>query len=803
MKKLLAIIALTSILTFSFFSCKKEESSGDLPNDTDGTVTDEVEKDNDTAGKEESPDDVGGGENENPDAPFECAHNWNFYVISPGCIESGFEMKICLNCGESVTVSRLDPLGHSFGTEYFSDEGGHWQVCEKCNEVSEKAEHNFEGKSCAVCSMDNPEISYSEGLAFTSNEDGTCFVSGIGTCTDTDIIIPPTSPRGEAVVAIGEMAFYYDFTITSITIPEGVTVIGGSAFEFCYMLSSVSIPESVRVIGRAAFQNCTKITSLSIPNGVDSIGDFAFYACTSLKSAQIADSVTSIGDYAFSGCMSLENIYISKNAHEIGMYAFYLCSSLQSVIIPEGVENIGRSAFSDCTALSTVVINGQATNIASHAFVNCTSLESVVMNDGVTGIGRYAFWNCSQLTSVTIPGSVCEIGNAAFLGCSELSNIFVHIDNEYYKDIDGNLYTKDGSTLCQYPQGKTDISFTLPDGVTTINESVFRNSSLSSIIIPKSVVKINSYAFENCQSLNDIYYTGSEEEWQAISGYYNMAGDLANVNIHYNHGNVVYSEGLEFTDNGDGTCGVSIGSCTDSLIVIPPESPEGKRVSSINYNGFYNCTFITSVILPDTVSSIGYHAFEKCTSLVSVYVSKGVKKYTLGAFEGCTSLIEISVSADNEFFMDVDGNLFSKDGECLIQYAIGKSDAEYVVPSGVREISTYAFSGCSSLVSLILPDGLSKIGDNAFENCTSLSGIVIPEGVGRIGEFAFDGCYSLSSVVIPQSVTTIARNAFYNCTALTDVYYTGTEAQWNGIFINTGNEKIFSATIHKNFVLEN
>ena len=80
----------------------------------------------------------------------------------------------------------------------------------------------------------DPEApTYSEGLRFISNGDGTCYVSGIGSCRDSDVVIPPVSPNGDRVTSIKNYAFEDCYNVTSITIPDSVTSIGDTAFYRC------------------------------------------------------------------------------------------------------------------------------------------------------------------------------------------------------------------------------------------------------------------------------------------------------------------------------------------------------------------------------------------------------------------------------------------------------------------------------------------------------------------------------------------------------------------------------------------
>ena len=76
------------------------------------------------------------------------------------------------------------------------------------------------------------------------------------------------------------------------------------------------------------------------------------------------------------------------------------------------------------------------------------------------------------------------------------------VNNQYYKSIDGNLYTKDGKTLIQYAIGNEAISFIIPDSVTSIGDWAFSEcTSLASVVIPGSVTSIGKYIFHECTSL--------------------------------------------------------------------------------------------------------------------------------------------------------------------------------------------------------------------------------------------------------------------------------------------------------------
>ena len=246
----------------------------------------------------------------------------------------------------------------------------------------------------------------------------------------------------------------------SYAIPNSVTSIGERAFYYCTSLTSVTIPDSVTSIGDGAFAGCRSLTSVTIPNGVTSIGDSAFSYCKSLTSVTIPNSVTSIGHSAFEGCASLTSVTIPNGVTSIGERAFYYCTSLTSVTIPDSVTSIGDGAFASCTSLTGIwvaegnndyssdasgvlfnkdkttlvqcpgafsgsyAIPNSVTSIVGYAFDGCASLTSVTIPDGVTSIGHCAFEGCASLTSVTIPNSVTSIGSGAFEGCRSLTDVY-------------------------------------------------------------------------------------------------------------------------------------------------------------------------------------------------------------------------------------------------------------------------------------------------------------------------------------------------------------------------------------------
>lgn len=95
----------------------------------------------------------------------------------------------------------------------------------------------------------------------------------------------------------------------------------------------------------------------------------------------------------------------------------------------------------------------------------------------------------------------------------------------------------------------------------------------------------------------------------------------------------------------------------------------------------------------------------------------------------------------------------------------------------------------------MIPNEVTAIGNDAFFNCTRLTSVTIPSGVTKIANFTFCKCTNLTSATIPVGISEIGLGAFDECTALKDVYYGGTEAQWQAIKI-VDYDALKSAAIH-------
>lgn len=311
--------------------------------------------------------------------------------------------------------------------------------------------------------------------------------------------------------------------------------------------------------------------------------------------------------------------------------------------------------------------------------------------------------------------------------------------------------------------GCTDADIVIPAiykglPVTSIGDGAFYNCvDITSVTIPNSVTSIGFRSFLLCPNLTSVTIPDSVTN----IGYaaFAQCGRLANITI---PNNITSIEEETFA------------SC-DSLIGISiPDS-----VTSIGDHAFNNCDRLVNIIIPNSITDIGKGAFSMCRNLDIINIPESVTSIGDGAFAN-SNVVNIFVDENNKCYKSVDGNLYTKDGTKLVQYAIGKAETSFSIPDSVTNIGYLAFS-CSNLVSITIGSSVTDIADSAFLFCSNLTSITIPNSVTSIGYRVFANCESIVSITIPESVIDIGEEAFYFCDSLSIINYYGTKSQWNNI----------------------
>ena len=700
-------------------------------------------------------------------AKCEVTVNYSHVVLEPvkeneklaSCTEDGSYdlVSYCKTCGElvnkeSVTVTAsghtpLEAVKENEKAASCTEDGSYDLVvyCDVCGEEISRATetvptvaHNYVEGKCDSCGKE--ELKASEGLEYTLSDEGTYYiVSEIGTCTDTDIVIPEEY-NGLPVKKIAAYAFKGYTSLTSITIPDSVTSIGNGAFSDCSSLTSVKIGNGVTDISSWTFYNCSNLTSVTLGNSVTSIGDSAFEDCASLTCITIPDSVTSIGDSAFEDCKSLTCITIPDSVTSIGEMAFWECSILTSITIPVSVTSIGQLAFYGCASLTSVYYKGTAeawNNIEIEDYGNnylSNATHYYFSETKLTELGKYWYYDENGEIVIWEPLELPEDQNAskgleyssgsggyyAVTGIGTCTDTDIVIPSAYnglpVKAISSGAF-----------EGCTNIkSVKLGNKITDIMSDAFSDCSLDSIYIPKSVTYIDWEAF-SYSTLKIVYYGGTISDWN---------------NIDY---------------------------------LNPDTSPETAWLKASRY--YYSETE------PTEVGNFWYYdengAICIWDSVEAPEVENGSKglAYTLSEDKTYYIVYNIGVCTDTNIVIP-----------------------EIYNGLPVQEINSYAFYCCDNIVSITIPNSITAIGECAFAYCYSLEKIYIPSSVDRIDHYLFYECGALRDIVIPKSITSIGFMSFNFCSEFRSVYYCGDKEDWNNVSVSYSdgwdNDEFMAATLY-------
>ncbi|MDY3655043.1 MAG: leucine-rich repeat protein, partial [Ruminococcus callidus] len=326
---------------------------------------------------------------------------------------------------------------------------------------------------------------------------------------------------------LGKGAFASDNQLKSMTSPPKVTVIPDSLFEECLNLESVTLPNGITEIGQLAFYS-NKFTSVQLPTSLKKIDDKAFLS-SKLSSIVIPDSVEYIGESAFQYSDSLKRVKLSKKLKKIEPHSFESCG-LGFLEIPAGVTEIGDYAFSS-NALTSVALPDTLLKIGNCAFANGFVYDEQMGNrcvsvpDSVIEIGAGAFKDCF-LQDIKLPNQAKLYGLSAFLGNNLSSVIFPEgVESLTTPAIMGNE--------------KLNRLY-LPKSIKELSPLAIAKDGYGELHTMDSPYEVDSYWFSDLVMVSDIYFAGTETEWNALIKDWDFAkyntdpSVMDNVTVHFN-----------------------------------------------------------------------------------------------------------------------------------------------------------------------------------------------------------------------------------------------------------------------------
>ncbi len=673
--------------------------------------------------------------------------------------------------------------------------------------------------SCDITSVSVPDSVTSIGESAFEN------------CDELKSIVIP-----EGITEIADGAFYDCDSLTEVTIPNGVVSIGEYSFADCCSLTAIELPESLESIAGNAFAGCVELKSVHIPDNVEFIADDAFAYCCGIEEFTVENNsefrvvngaLCSSDTVLFLPANNSAKEYRVSGFVNIGEYAFFECDNLEYIYIDENVESLYSSSFAFCDNLKGIVVdsanarylsdeNGAIYEITDEFLVLRnwpvnSPAASIALPDGsffddpMAFTGEYeADFVISESFSELLRIAVVEnlgydISELYYLipemlALSSFTAFSVSDTDTLFSTADGALYDKDKTVLLKYPIGSKQNYFevaetAVPSYMSFVSAPFMDYNVEQSYITPSNLTVHVSPDVINMlldESSCDDVFTGllgartvcsevSEDIAAAanefISNYFAENSD--DENIEKLKFEVVSCDGSNPTVTG--TCGENLtwtlNQLTGELVISGEGDMQDFNAESVAPWNSYS-SIIKSVVIEDGVTSVGSHAFY-CYKNISV-LSLGNTLTSIGAraFMSCESLESINIPDSVTVIEDE-----------AFAYCLWKL-TNITLGDNLTTIGYEAFT-CSNISDLFIPDSVTTIGEGAF-SANAIKNLTIGNGVTSIGKEAF-AYGELECVIFPAGVTTIGEGIFAYNNDLYEIYYTGTQEEWEAVTIGEDN----------------
>ena len=475
-------------------------------------------------------------------------------------------------------------------------------------------------QTSAVDTPITSDVISSAGLAFELSDDETYYlVSGIGECTEADIIISCVH-QGKPVKGVKTFAFRDCNTITSVYLDKGIECIESYAFFKCNNLINITLNEGLETIEEYAFRNCYKLSevrnlsTLELTLGDEENGYVAYYAenvyedetpfspftvsVDGFITAEKAEQAVLLGYIGTEVELTLPSSIADKD-YQVYEKCFYGCADITKLTFGKGARKFGAGSFDGCEKLATVKYtatfddwceiefideNSNPLSAGAKLYMNGELVEEIEFSSEAKDIPAYAFCGYQHVTKITIATGTCaKIGNDAFNGCSNLSSISI-----------GNSVKQIGAQAFHHCE------------------------KLEELVLSTVVERIEDGAFAYCKKLPEINFPSTLTFIGKQAFFQNLA--LTSLEIP--------ASVLEISDEAFGGC----------QYVATLTMNEGLQ--TIGAGVFSSCKSLVSVRIPHSVTSIGDSAFDRCSGLDLLIVGDGITelpyKFAYATNQGAT-----------------------------------------------------------------------------------------------------------------------------------------------------------------------
>lgn len=561
--------------------------------------------------------------------------------------------------------------------------------------------------------------------------------------------IAPNDPTANESLGAGPFGGGLEWNLTK----AGTMTISGSG----------AMPDFSSIEEQPWSSNSSEIRKVVIEEGVTSIGACAFWN-SGVLSAEISSTVTAIGNNAFYGS-SLISVSIPSSVKVIGDSAFQACQNLSAVTLSEGVETIGQNAFRACTSLTSIALPASIGEVGAAAFFECQAMTSAKFVPGSKQVklGDNLFTRCCYLMSVTLPRNIDRIGDGMFQNCLMLPGVEI------------------------------------PQGAQSIGGSAFASSGVSTVIIPDSVTTIGIAAFASCP-LKDIYFTGTEAQWNSISKIGDTAAAVSKVTMHYNYIPAVNPDPDDNNTGGGENSGNNTGGNTGGGGNAGGEENSGNNTGGntggdSNAGGGDNTAGGGSGNGDYSGSSTGGNTGGGSNAGggdSNAGGSSGNGDYSGGnAGSSDSPVIEDNTeSSDNSEGSDKPegGESQKPEQEPLVKgETFTDSKNTYKVTKAGKEVELTTIKSTEAKVTVNTVTGtdgvvykVTSIGAKAMQNNKKLTSLTIGTNVKTVEANAFSGCTKLATVTLGKNVTEIGEGAFKGCKKLDKVTIKSTKLSFVG-----------------------